>query len=111
MSSTLVIRPMETADMERALDWAAEEGWNPGLEDAAAFRDSDPGGFFVGECDGTPVSCISAVRYGEDFGFIGFYICHPDWRGQGLARPLWDRALEHLKGRTIGLDAVLAQEE
>jgi GNAT superfamily N-acetyltransferase len=111
MSPDLVIRPMETADMERALDWAAEEGWNPGLEDATAFRKCDPDGFFVGESNGTPVSCISAVRYGDDFGFIGFYICHPDWRGQGLARPLWDRALDHLEGRTIGLDAVLAQEE
>lgn len=110
MSPTLAIRPMEAADMERALDWAADEGWNPGLEDAAAFLASDPGGFFVGEHAGKPVSCVSAVRYGEDFGFIGFYICHPDWRGQGLARPLWDRALAHLDGRTVGLDAVLAQE-
>jgi GNAT superfamily N-acetyltransferase len=111
MSPNLVIRQMEPADLDRALDWAADEGWNPGLEDAAAFLAADPGGFFIGENDGTPVSSISAVRYGEDFGFIGFYICHPDWRGRGLARPLWDRALDHLKGRTIGLDGVLDQEE
>ena len=31
------IRQMTRAELELALEWAAEEGWNPGLHDAAAF--------------------------------------------------------------------------
>lgn len=110
MTQHLAIRRMKPADLERALDWAAEEGWNPGVDDGMPFLASDPEGFFVGECEGEPVSCISAVRYGEGYGFIGFYICHPDWRGKGYGKPIWDHGMAYLQGRTIGLDAVLAQE-
>lgn len=110
MTQDLLIRRMEPADLAIALDWAAEEGWNPGFGDGEPFLAADPDGFLMGFVGDTPVSCISAVRYDGPFGFIGFYICHPDWRGKGLARPLWDRALAHLDGCTIGLDAVPAQE-
>jgi hypothetical protein len=49
------------------LDWAADEGWNPGLGDAAAFFAVDPEGFsglFVGEDLSVT---ISAVRYDAHF--------------------------------------------
>ena len=43
------IRRMDREDVQTAIDWAAEEGWNPGLEDADRFYHSDPQGFFIGE--------------------------------------------------------------
>ena len=36
---------MGAADVVRAADWAAAEGWNPGLSDAVAFQAADPTGF------------------------------------------------------------------
>lgn len=63
--------------MALAMDWAAAEGWNPGLADAQAFAAADPEGFRGAERDGELLACISAVRTGEDFGFIGFYIARP----------------------------------
>src|SRR3954468_917648 len=36
------------------LDWAAAEGWNPGLHDAEAFLAADPEGFLLGRLDGEP---------------------------------------------------------
>lgn len=104
------IRRMTRADLDTAVDWAANEGWNPGLHDADAFFTADPQGFFLGELDGNPLSCISAVRYGSTFGFIGLYIVKPEHRGKGFGIQTWREGLAHLAGRTIGLDGVLEQQ-
>ena len=68
---------MSRAELELAIDWAAVEGWNPGLADATPFHVADPAGFLIGLVDGTPAAVISVVRYGQDFGFLGFYIAAP----------------------------------
>ena len=57
------------------------------------------------------VSTFSAIRYGASFGFIGFYIVKPAWRGQGYGWQLWQAAMARLAGRNIGLDGVLAQQD
>uniref|UniRef100_UPI001E5556D9 GNAT family N-acetyltransferase n=1 Tax=Neoroseomonas rubea TaxID=2748666 RepID=UPI001E5556D9 len=108
--STATIRPMRRGEIPLALDWAAAEGWNPGLADADCFNAADPEGFLVAELDGVPVGCVSAVRTGEDFGFIGFYIVRPAHRGAGHGIALWRAAMARLAGRTVGLDGVVAQQ-
>jgi GNAT superfamily N-acetyltransferase len=105
-----MIRPATLGDMRLLLDWAAEEGWNPGLRDAAPFHAADPAGFLLAEIDGQPVGCISAVRQGEGFGFIGFYIMRPAWRGRGIGLQLWQAGMDRLAGRVVGLDGVVAQQ-
>jgi ribosomal protein S18 acetylase RimI-like enzyme len=109
--SDLTIRTMNPADLESAVDWAAGEGWNPGLDDAAAFRTADPEGFLIGEIGGEPVGCLSVVAYGDDFGFLGFYIVRPEFRGKGYGLRIWQAGMERLGGRNIGLDGVVAQQD
>jgi ribosomal protein S18 acetylase RimI-like enzyme len=106
-----VVRSMAGADLQLALDWAAEEGWNPGLHDAHCFYAADANGFFVGELDGVPIGCVSAVRYGSEFGFMGLYIVRPEHRGRGFGLALWRAALDRLGDRAAGLDGVVAQQE
>lgn len=103
-------RIMTLDDLERTLDWAADEGWNPGLEDAEAFRAADPEGFFVAEANGAPVAAISVVNHSEEFAFLGLYLCKEAFRGRGIAYALWRHALRHAGSRTIGLDGVPAQQ-
>lgn len=105
----LVIRSLAPGELSFCLELAAAEGWNPGLHDAAPFAAADPDGYFVAEVDGEKIGCISAVRYPPALGFIGFYILRPAWRGRGYGLALWERALSHLAGRTIGLDGVPAR--
>lgn len=105
------IRTMTRPEVNIAIDWAAAEGWNPGLHDAQAFYAADPGGFLVGLLDDMPVAVISAVKYGEHFGFIGFYRVQPGYRGRGFGLRIWQAALARLSGRTIGLDGVVAQQD
>jgi len=105
------IAVMAREELLIAIDWARAEGWNPGLQDADCFYAADPQGFLVGKLDRQPIATISAVKYGHSFGFIGFYIVHPDARHQGYGIQIWQRAIEILEGRTIGLDGVVAQQE
>lgn len=111
VSKRFEVRTMRREELPVMIDWAAQEGWNPGQYDAAPFWAADSGGFWVGLLEGMPVATISAVRYGAGFGFIGFYLVRPEYRGQGFGQAIWQAAMEHLHGRTIGLDGVLAQQE
>ncbi|MET9467464.1 GNAT family N-acetyltransferase [Streptomyces sp. NPDC006544] len=105
------INGASAADMAMIRDWADEEGWNPGDSDRFAFSVADPGGFLVGRLGGEPVACISAVRYGAAFGFIGFYIARPEVRGRGYGIQLWKAGMERLDGRLVGLDGVIEQQD
>jgi ribosomal protein S18 acetylase RimI-like enzyme len=106
-----VVRRMHEADLKLALDWAAAEGWNPGLNDAHCFYAADPEGFLIGELDGVPIGCVSAVRYGSSFGFLGLYIVKAEHRGPGFGLKLWRAAMDWLGDRVVGLDGVVAQQE
>ncbi len=98
------------AELSLMLDWAAREGWNPGLDDAAAFFAADPEGFFVALEADTPVAAISVVNHTDDFAFLGLYIALPNARGKGIGYALWQHAIEHAGTRTIGLDGVPEQQ-
>ncbi len=107
----MMLRTMTRADLDRALDWAAEEGWNPGLEDLDVFYDTDPEGFFCAELGGNMAAAISVVNHTDSLAFLGLYLCAPAYRGQGIAHALWLHALKHAGERTVGLDGVPAQQE
>ncbi len=108
--SNLTIRPMRREELDTMLEWAAAEGWNPGHHDADAFFEADPDGFLMGLVDDEPVACISVVNYGDSFGFLGFYICRPEYRGRGYGLQLWNAGIARMGERTIGLDGVPAQQ-
>lgn len=109
--SDLQIRNLRPEEIAMALDWAAAEGWNPGLSDAACFAMPDAQGFFVGEIDGEPVATISCVNYDDRFAFLGFYIVRAAFRGGGHGLRIWNAAIAHAGARVIGLDGVVAQQD
>lgn len=105
------IRTMRPDEISIAIEWAAAEGWNPGLSDAGCFAVVDPQGFLIAELDGEPVATISCVNYDAYFSFLGFYIVRPDWRGRGYGLQIWNAAIAHAGARVIGLDGVVAQQD
>lgn len=106
----LIVSTASLEDWRQVEAWAAEEGWNPGRGDAACFHPTDPTGFFLGRLGARPVSAVSVVRYSERYAFLGYYLVHPDHRGQGLGLATWRAAFPHAGTRTVGLDAVPAQQ-
>ncbi len=105
------IRAITRKELDIPIEWAAKEGWNPGLYDADAFYATDPQGFFMGFLDNEPIASLSAVSYSPAFGFLGLYIVKPEYRGNGYGWKLWQEALKHLPSQNIGLDGVVAQQE
>lgn len=108
--AALHIRPMNRDEAHLAIEWAAEEGWNPGLHDAKCFYETDPGGFLIGYLGKEPVGCISVVAYDSTFGFLGLYIVRPPFRGKGFGLRLWQAGMGRMGGRNVGLDGVVAQQ-
>lgn len=105
------IHVMGREDLDLAIEWAAAEGWNPGLDDAARFHAADPEGFLMARVNGVPAAAISVVAYDEAFGFLGLYIAHPEFRGQGVGWAVWQAGMARLGDRTVGLDGVVAQQD
>jgi hypothetical protein len=101
-----MVRIMTRPEVDWAVQLAAAEGWNPGLHDSECFYRTDPQGFLIGLLEDKPIACISAVSYEGKFGFIGFYVVLPGYRGQGYGLQIWKSAIEHLQGHNIGLDGV-----
>lgn len=111
MDTELVIRAMTRAELDTLVDWAADEGWNPGLHDAAIFWATDPDGFIAAELAGELIGGGSIVSYEGRFGFMGFFIIRPEHRSRGLGRRLWFHRRNLLVSRlvapaTIGMDGV-----
>ena len=109
--SDYIVRQATREQLDIAIEWAATEGWNPGLHDGDAFFATDPKGFFLGFLGDEPISSISAVAYDDKFGFLGFYIVKPEYRGQGYGIKIWNEAIKHLPTQNIALDGVVAQQE
>jgi len=108
----ITVKNASRREMPIFIDWAREEGWNPGIHDIDVFYNTDPNGFFICYFDDEPVGCISAVKYNKNFGFIGFYIVKPDFRNyRNIAFLLGRHAKDYLNGCNIGLDGVLERVE
>ena len=116
MQTDLLVRNMSRAEVDMLVDWAATEGWNPGLNDAGIFWATDPEAFVAAELDGKLIGGGAITSYNGEYGFMGFFIVQPEFRGKGLGNTLWharrDRLLERLQpGATIALDGVFNMQD
>lgn len=108
MAGAYEVRRMQAHEVSLAIQWAKEQGWNPGLHDAACFYQADPDGFFIGELDGIPIATGCAVVYGDAFAFCGLYIVKEEFRSSGYGMQLTQERLKYAGNRITGLDGVLS---
>ncbi len=102
---------MNRDEVDELVDWAAQEGWNPGLHDAALFWHTDPEAFIAAELDNKLIGGGAITSYQGQFGFMGFFIVKPDFRGRGYGNTIWHARKERLlqrvnSGAAIGMDGV-----
>jgi GNAT superfamily N-acetyltransferase len=110
------IRQMTREELHTLVEWAALEGWNPGLNDTEVFWATDPEGFVAAEIDGELIGGGSIVAYEKRYGFIGLFIVRPEYRGRGLGDYLWEQLKRRLSARldanaAIGLDGVFNMQD
>ncbi len=110
-NNNYTIKTMNREEIDIAIEWASKEGWNPGLYDANCYFSADQNGFLIGRLGDEPIATISVIKYDDSFGFLGFYIVKPEYRGKGYGIQIWNVGLKYLKGLNIGLDGVVAQQE
>lgn len=105
------IRRMTQDELQRQVQWAADEGWEPGVNDAGIFWNLDPEGFLAIEEHGEFLGGGAIIRHSPAFGFMGLFIIDPAHRGRGLGTKLWmtrrDTLLQRLDDNaTVALDGV-----
>src|SRR5262245_38969368 len=110
------IRRMTRDELNTLVEWAAREGWNPGLNDAEVFWATDSEGFVAAAIDGELIGGGSIVAYEKKYGFIGLVIVRPEYRGGGLGKHLWQEFNRRLLARlaadeALGLDGVLNMQD
>ena len=116
MAEPLTVRLMTEDEAARLVGWAADEGWNPGLQDARIFWETDPEAFIAAELDDELIGGGTIVSYHREFGFMGLFIVRPEFRGRGLGSQLWHARLRLLQSRlrpgaAIGMDGVFEMQD
>lgn len=106
---------MSRAEFHQLMQWAAAEGWNPGLSDEELFWQTDPEAFIAIEDGGRMVGGGAIVSYAGRYGFMGLFIVDPARRGAGLGRALWIERRDRLRARlnvgaAIEMDGVFAMQ-
>jgi GNAT superfamily N-acetyltransferase len=114
-TAALALKKLNRDEVKKLVCWAKEEGWNPGENDFDVFWKTDPDGFYGFYLGSLLVAGGAVVSYNRQFGFMGLFIVHPDFRSQGIGKKLWylrrDLLIKRLhKGASIGMDGVVAMQ-
>ncbi|MEJ2109555.1 MAG: GNAT family N-acetyltransferase [Acidobacteriota bacterium] len=116
MSDHMEVRCMARPEVDELVDWAAKEGWNPGLHDADIFWTTDPEAIVAADLNGDMIGGGAIASYNGKFGFMGFFIVKPEYRGRGFGNRLWhvrrDLLVKRLQpNATIGMDGVYEMQD
>jgi len=104
-SKIMVVRPSRR-DIDIAVDWAAAENWNPGINDADIYYSTDPSGFYMGVYKDRPIGFIFSIGYDTDFTVAGVFIVQKEFRNKRIGVELGLKFLEKLNGKNIAINAV-----
>lgn len=108
-------RKLSQEEVRTLVEWARQEGWNPGKYDADIFFNTDPEGFVGCFAGDQMIGGGSVISYDGKFGFMGLFIVQPKFRSAGAGTALWfhrrDKLLSRLEpGASIGMDGVVAMQ-
>ena len=108
-SGKFAVRRLTAAEEVRQLfsEKAALQGWRPGALDHESFFAADKTGFFVGELDGEAISSMHAIKFSDDYAFIGNYLVDERYRGYGYGLRTWKAAMGSLpEGCNVAGDGI-----
>ena len=106
----IAIRRLERGDLPFAQEVRELAGWNQTDRDWERLLTHEPEGCFLATLDGAPAGTATTTTHGDEVGWIGMVLVHPDLRKRGVATQLLVGCIEYLerKVRCIKLDATPA---
>lgn len=112
----LEFRKLNFQDLVTLVEWARNEGWNPGSNDAEVFWATDPNGFYGYFYKDDLFAGGAIISYNNEFGFMGLFIVKPEFRALGIGRKLWYQRRDLLLKRltpnsSIGMDGVVDMQK
>jgi hypothetical protein len=115
LNRKVVLKKLIYENVQELFEWAKDEGWNPGLNDASIAFNSFPDDFIGYFMDNEMIAAGSIVNYGGAFGFMGLFIVKKEYRFNGLGNLLWQERksllISKLKsGASIGMDGVQSMQ-
>lgn len=111
METSYHIRNLRSDEIDIPIEWARQEGWNPGIHDGEMHYPVDPEGWFCAEENGEIIGVAAGINYDESFSFGGFYIIRPDHRDHGVGWSLCQKLFAHVGDRNFGIDGVYAMQD
>lgn len=106
-----VIRKAQRDEIHIFLDWAREQGWNPGLHDGECHYAIDPDGWYIAEIGGEVAGTVAVSNYDSDYSHGGFFIIREDMRSRGIGWNLSSTAIRHAGSRNLGIDGVYEMQD
>lgn len=108
----LEFKSIKLSGVKTLIRWAFKEGWNPGINDAKIFYNTDNQGFFGLFFNKKMIGGGSIVSYNRNYGFMGLFIIIPEYRSKGYGNHLWLLRRNYLilrnkKNAPIGMDGVV----
>lgn len=111
MTISFHVRILRPDEIHIPIEWARDEGWNPGVHDADCHYSSDPDGWLCAEKDDEIIGVAVATNYDETFSFGGFYIVREEYRNHGVGWDLMKAVYLHIGGRNFGIDGVFEMQD
>ncbi|XP_077992868.1 holothin acyltransferase-like [Glandiceps talaboti] len=113
VTSEVSIRQMKPDEATTVLPRAAQEGSSPTPYECQTITHCNPDGVFVAETKAAGIiGSISALKYSETLGHVGFYHVDPEYRGKGIGKELWNKAVQYLgENCNIGIDVPTSRTE
>ncbi len=94
-SSDLLIRNMQSRDLDPLLELSLSLGWTPNRQDVENLLIYEPLGCFVAELTGELVGSVTTTKY-THFGWVGMLIVKEEFRRQRIGTNLMETAIRYL---------------
>jgi creatinine amidohydrolase/Fe(II)-dependent formamide hydrolase-like protein/GNAT superfamily N-acetyltransferase len=107
----IAVRPMTARDVGDGMRLARLAGWNQTEDDWRRFFEAPSCTCHAAVHDGRVVGTVTALRYGDDLGWVGMMLVDPAFRRRGIGGLLLRHAVDDLSAcRAVKLDATPAGE-
>jgi hypothetical protein len=105
------VRNLYPDEIHIPIEWAREEGWNPGIHDGECEYPVDPEGWFCVLTNDMIIGVGAATNYDDNFSFMGYYIVKPGYRQTYAGIALIRAFQRHVGSRNLGIDGVFELQQ